>query len=82
MKCWACLEPSHFAQAYTAAPKEELADDDGVSQSTMSVHGDGHQASDDGSTQVGEVLPVEEVSVEPHGGAAKEATFAEVLKCA
>mmetsp|Transcript_18808 Transcript_18808/g.30375 ORF Transcript_18808/g.30375 Transcript_18808/m.30375 type:complete len:202 (+) Transcript_18808:410-1015(+) len=80
LKCWTCYKPGHFARACTAAPKEEAADE--VSQATVSVHGDGHQASDDGSTQVGEVLPVEEVSVEPHGGAAKEATFAEVLKCA
>ena len=40
----------------------------------MSVHGDGkHQGSDDDSTPVAEVLAVEEISVEQHGGAAKEA---------
>ena len=80
LKCWTCSEPGHFARVCNAAPKEEAADE--VSQATVSVHGDGHQASDDDSTQVGEVLPAEEVSVEQHSGATKGMTFTEVLKCA
>ena len=51
LKCWTCYKPGHFARACTAAPKEEAADE--VSQATVSVHGDGHQAGDDDSTQVG-----------------------------
>ena len=63
LKCWNCSKPGHFARVCTAAPKEEAADE--VSQATMSVHGDANhqQVSDDDSTQVGEVLPVEESMV-------------------
>ena len=78
MKCWKCSEPGHFARVCNAAPKEEAADE--VSQATVSVHGDGHQASDDDSTQEGEVLPAEEVSVEQHSGAIKGMTLAELRK--
>ena len=78
LKFWTCSKPGHFARVCNAVSKKEAADED--SQATVSVHGDGHQASDDDSTQVGEVLHAEEMSVEQHSGATKGMTLAELRK--